>query len=1012
MSTTTLSLVLEMARADEAGDPYAFSFRPQKYLLRSEHGGYETVHIDWNESLLADLDAVRRPGRNTSVVARLGEKLRGFLQPAGWAQHESEIRKAVQTGRHVVLSMRFAAAELYALPWELLRLKSTGQHLGKLSGVLLQYDWPEIETVPERTTERAHIGRILLAWSAAGGAVPAAEHVSAISAASRAASLPFDPACDVLAHASYRRLSEVLGAARRDGKPIGVVHLLCHGGAEGSGFGLLLNGEDAEARVVGASALRRLLAPYADMVRLVVLCACDSGNSGALGNQVGSAAQALYRAGVAQVVASRFPLSVSGSIKLTQALYEEFLGSHGSLLSALLLARQRLIEDDTQLDWASVQLYSRPSGGNVAAATLPVSDGVVRSGPPLMPAQPAEREFCQGSEQVAMRSRYLREPVDSFVGRQSETLQIVQRLRQAADGTTTGVSVIRGLGGSGKTELAFKIAAALRSDFPMQFLVDLRGQSAPPTSPQQALRQVLQPIFPIVRLPDDFDNLGQLYRESLGRIRALVLADDARDADHVLPLLPPAGCVLLITTRNRFDAGKLKRNAYLDLSSLPRSDAAQLLLERCDRLTQAEAEALAERCGDLPKALQAAASLLAHDPTRRVANYLTDLASYRNRLAHLRDPADSDLDVEATLGMSYEALPDGIQMALCQLSMMPASFDLAAAEAVLRVDAESSAGGAGAVRTLYQRCLVEWTKETDRYHLHDLVRAFALGRIDAVEADAAQSRHASHYRNKFAEAGYAYERGGDGLYFGLSWFDLEQEHLAAAQRWAAKCSSSDETSARICIDLSLRGENLLRLRLRLSPKDRMVWHQAALQAARWLGDQRSEGSALGNLGVAYKNQGELHRAIDYYEQSLTLARQLGDHLNEGKVLGYLGNAYSDAGRADLAIACCEQSLTLARAVGERRVEGAALNNLGNAHRDLGMLEQAHTCYEQVLAQSREMGDPIGESIALGNLAEILDRQGDRREAIQLLEESLRIRERISDPRTSRTRDKLNRWRAD
>ena len=45
---------------------------------------------------------------------------------------------AVREGRRVLVSIRSAAAELYALPWELLLIESTGQHIGELPGVLVR----------------------------------------------------------------------------------------------------------------------------------------------------------------------------------------------------------------------------------------------------------------------------------------------------------------------------------------------------------------------------------------------------------------------------------------------------------------------------------------------------------------------------------------------------------------------------------------------------------------------------------------------------------------------------------------------------------------------------------------------------------------------------------------------------------------------------------------------------------------------------------------------------------
>lgn len=54
-----------------------------------------------------------------------------------------------------------SAAELYALPWELLTLKASGQHIGALAEVLLRYEWPETTTKPEQPLPRAGGGRIL-----------------------------------------------------------------------------------------------------------------------------------------------------------------------------------------------------------------------------------------------------------------------------------------------------------------------------------------------------------------------------------------------------------------------------------------------------------------------------------------------------------------------------------------------------------------------------------------------------------------------------------------------------------------------------------------------------------------------------------------------------------------------------------------------------------------------------------------------------------------------------------
>ena len=160
------------------------------------------------------------------------------------------------------------------------------------------------------------------------------------------------------------------------------MHVLCHGGARGSLFGLVLDADAADDAPVllDPARLQQLVAPYAATLRLVVLAACDSGNQGAFGGLIGSTAQMLHRAGLAAVVASRYPLSVVGSEHLTATLYRGLLAEHRSLEQAFVAARTVLAGDTTRLDWASVQLYARAADG--AASFL-------LAGPSSTPARPA-----------------------------------------------------------------------------------------------------------------------------------------------------------------------------------------------------------------------------------------------------------------------------------------------------------------------------------------------------------------------------------------------------------------------------------------------------------------------------------------------------------------------------------------------------------------------------------------------------------------------------------------------
>jgi WD40 repeat protein len=422
-----LSIVLELTRIAEPDDPYAFRFEPQGYILRGSAGSLDRLEIPWSPQLLADLDVIRRPGRDPAILQRVGDLMQKALRPTGWRALGEQIRAASEAGRLVLVTLRSNAAELYALPWELLTVGAAGHHLGELPGVIVRQEWPGTTTAAELPSPRPEGGRVLFAWSAAGGAVPAVEHQRAISGACLEGHVLFDPSNDVIAHVSAARLAEALEHAEAAGRPFAVLHLLCHGGRAGATFGLVLGDEEGNSSVVDGGRLRQLLAPHTKTLRVVVLAACDGGNIGDPGNHLGSVAQALHRGGIQSVVASRYPLSVAGSNILAEALYRALLVDLHPLERALPLARARLARLTQHLDWASLQLYAREADGD---DTRPVVFCPYRG---LRAFEPEHRRF--------------------FFGRDAEREEALADMQALIDAGRPRFLVVYGASGTGKSSV-------------------------------------------------------------------------------------------------------------------------------------------------------------------------------------------------------------------------------------------------------------------------------------------------------------------------------------------------------------------------------------------------------------------------------------------------------------------------------------------------------------------------------------------------------------------------------
>lgn len=107
-----LKLTLEFTRSSR--EP--FRLGEQEYLHRKETGRFEAASLNGGEALLSDLAELGKPEPAQGTVHRLGELLRGFLEPVGWESYEARIQEALHANQPVFLSFQFDADELYALP--------------------------------------------------------------------------------------------------------------------------------------------------------------------------------------------------------------------------------------------------------------------------------------------------------------------------------------------------------------------------------------------------------------------------------------------------------------------------------------------------------------------------------------------------------------------------------------------------------------------------------------------------------------------------------------------------------------------------------------------------------------------------------------------------------------------------------------------------------------------------------------------------------------------------------
>jgi tetratricopeptide (TPR) repeat protein len=578
-------------------------------------------------------------------------------------------------------------------------------------------------------------------------------------------------------------------------------------------------------------------------------------------------------------------------------------------------------------------------------------------------------------------------PPADFTGRVDELTELLTVMKQG----TVSMLGLQGMGGIGKTTLGLKLTEQLKQYYSdAQFYLDIQGTGLQPLSAAAIMAHVIHAYYPTLKLPEIDDDLRGLYLSVLRGQHALLFLDNASDAEQLASLIPPAGCMLLVTSRQHFTLPGLYVK-YLDI--LPINQAQELLVKIVGRVREHAGE-IAMLCGCLPLALRLAGSALAERQDISPTDYISRLGNAQTRL---------DL-VKASLDLTYALLDSEMQRLWCMLAVFPTDFDIAAVAAVWETEIIPTQD---TLSELLRYSLVEWNSEIHRYRLHDLARLFANSYLGDKIRDAGQRHHAQHFEKLATVADELYLQGGEATLRGLELFDTEWENIRTGQVWSAKHFDNDLEAATLCSQYP--NTVMYCLSIRRSPHERIRWLESAQIAARKINKPSLVGALLGNLGSAYAELGEYERGTEYYDEALIILRGISDQLGISRVLSNLGNVYVNLRNFRRAIELYEQSLTITSKIyttlngdieyaNTRRSESRTLIGIGSAYQEIGEFHRAITFYNQAISIAHELNDHHVNAAVLINLGNIYLDLDEPRRAIQYYEQSVIIARRFNDLR--------------
>jgi len=655
-----------------------------------------------------------------------------------------------------------------------------------------------------------------------------------------------------------------------------------------------------------------------------------------------------------------------------------------------------------------LRYYQKQGGNQTLRIELPekgyrpsfvwVSEATFAPDPAERGQLPPERHLPAGSR-MPFRSLGNR-----FVGRTQALWELYDLLFKENVAVVSGVGVIAGTGGLGKTQLAIEYARRFGYLYEggVWWVEADQGLGAMITLVSGAAKIDVNGELP------EREQAEQLWDALRGRAASLLVLDNFPDGGKLTAHLPTSGAVQALVTTRRGDLNHPK----LALPTLEPGAALDLLNSR-DRKFGVEAHPLLEALGRLPLAIELTCSFLNRrkdlDPPEllvemRKVGEMGTLRAFAKRYGD-QLPSKHELDIAATFQVSWDLLgaparrtlraiaemapapiPLRLLRAIAEMAPPPARFRLL--RSILRMrktDLDNSL--ADSIAELERASLAERNDQGD-LSIHRLVRSFVLFITPLRESmrglvAKAVEREMARVVDEADKRGY-----------------IELETVAAHAEVLARADRVDPLGKANL--WAYAGKQHL-------AHGRYVIAKAAMERSRQEAEHSLDpghpniAAYQSDLASVLRHLGELTAARDLFRRALVSAeaslepghRFLASYQsNLAQVLQDLGELKEARDMLRLALASAEASI-------EPGHPSIAIfqSSLALVLKDLGELEEARDLMRAALAADKAFFEPGHPSIAScqTNLAMVLDNLGEFEEARDLMRAALAADEVFFEP---------------
>lgn len=175
----------------------------------------------------------------------------------------------------------------------------------------------------------------------------------------------------------------------------------------------------------------------------------------------------------------------------------------------------------------------------------------------------------------------------------------------------------------------------------------------------------------------------------------------------------------------------------------------------------------------------------------------------------------------------------------------------------------------------------------------------------------------------------------------------------------------------------------------------MSTYLEALSLADSTGDLKSQASALNEMGVLNRKQGDLQKAEENFSSALALGREAGDSLLIANSMNHLGVTYDVMEQYEKAMEFFRESTSIKQQLKDTFGLTYNLDHMGQTAAKMGQYAQGEAYFLEAAQLRKQLADETGYAITINNIGELYLMKNDREKALEYFTRALEAAEKLN-----------------